>query len=54
MATLGIGAVVSFIVALVAVKFFISYLQKHGFKAFGWYRIALGALMLALIFAKVI
>src|SRR6476620_8425287 len=33
-AVLGVGALVSFIVALVAVKFFISYLQKHGFKAF--------------------
>lgn len=54
MATLGIGAVVSFIVALIAVKFFIGYLQKHGFKLFGWYRIILGVTMLALIFAKVI
>ena len=50
MATLAIGAVVSFIVALIAVKFFISYLQKHGFKIFGWYRIALGATMLIVIF----
>ena len=49
-----IGAVVSFIVALIAVKFFISYLQKHGFKMFGWYRIIVGAVMLALIFSKVI
>ncbi len=47
---LGVGAVVSFIVALIAVKFFISYLQKHGFKAFGIYRIILGAVMLFLIF----
>lgn len=49
-----IGAVVSFIVALIAVKFFISYLQKHGFKMFGWYRIIVGAIMLVLIFSKVI
>lgn len=49
-----VGAIVSFIVALIAVKFFISYLQKHGFKVFGWYRIIVGAVMLALIFSKVI
>jgi len=49
-----IGSIVSFIVALLAVKFLISYLQKHGFRAFGWYRIALGALMLVLIFTKVV
>ncbi len=49
-----IGGVVSFVVALIAVKFLISYLQKHGFKAFGWYRIGLGALMLVLIFTKVV
>ena len=46
---LGVGAVVSFIVALLAVKFFITYLQKHGFRAFGVYRIILGAVMLFLI-----
>jgi undecaprenyl-diphosphatase len=49
-----IGGIVSFVVALIAVKFLINYLQKHGFKAFGWYRIALGALMLVLIFTKVV
>jgi undecaprenyl-diphosphatase len=46
---LAIGAVVSFIVALIAVKSFIHYLQKHGFKAFGIYRIVLGALILIFI-----
>jgi undecaprenyl-diphosphatase len=49
-AVLGVGAVVSFIVALLAVKFFINYLQKHGFKAFGIYRILLGITMLVLIY----
>ncbi|SFP53076.1 undecaprenyl-diphosphate phosphatase [Parafilimonas terrae] len=43
-----IGAVVSFIVALIAVKSFIGYLQKHGFKAFGVYRIILGVVILVL------
>lgn len=47
--TLGIGAVVSYIVALLAIKFFIGYLQKYGFKIFGWYRIALGITVLILL-----
>ena len=45
---LAIGAVVSFIVALIAVKSFIAYLQKHGFKMFGVYRIVLGVAILVL------
>lgn len=51
MTTLLIGSVVAFIVALLAIKFFIGYLQKHGFKLFGYYRIALGIVVLALIYA---
>lgn len=54
MLTLCIGAVVSFIVAMASVKFLISHLQKHGFKLFGWYRIALGAIMLVLLGAGII
>ena len=46
---LGIGSMVAFIVALVAVKFFVTYLQKHGFKVFGYYRIALGIVVIVLI-----
>jgi len=49
-----IGAIVSFIVALIAVRFFIGYLQKHGFKLFGWYRIIVGATMLVLIFSNLV
>jgi undecaprenyl-diphosphatase len=44
-----IGNFVSFIVAMLAIKFFIGYLQKHGFKIFGYYRIALGLLILILL-----
>jgi len=44
-----IGNIVAFIVALLAIKFFIHFLQKHGFRLFGWYRIGLGALLLLLI-----
>jgi undecaprenyl-diphosphatase len=47
---LGVGNAVAFIVALLAIKFFIGYLQKHGFRIFGWYRIALGTVVLALIY----
>ena len=46
---LGLGNVIAFIVALLAVKFFITYLQKHGFKIFGWYRIVVGITVLILI-----
>ena len=38
-----LGNVVAFIVALLAIKFFISYVTKYGFKAFGYYRIIVGA-----------
>ncbi|HEX5152636.1 MAG TPA: undecaprenyl-diphosphate phosphatase [Parafilimonas sp.] len=51
---LAIGAIVSFIVALIAVKSFIHYLQKHGFKAFGIYRIILGTVILILIWRGVL
>lgn len=41
------GAVIAFIVAIFAVKAFISFLNKYGFKHFGWYRIVLGIVFLA-------
>ena len=44
------GSLVAFIVALMAIKFFIGYLQKHGFKLFGYYRIVLGIIVLFLIY----
>ena len=47
---LGVGNLVAFIVALLAIKFFIGFLQKHGFKLFGWYRIIAGITLLALIY----
>jgi undecaprenyl-diphosphatase len=49
-----IGNVVAFIVALLAIKFFISFLQKHGFKLFGYYRIIAGIILLVLIATGVI
>lgn len=44
-----IGNVVAFIVALLAIKFFISFVTKYGFKAFGWYRIVVGLAILGLM-----
>lgn len=49
---LGLGNIVAFFVALIAVKFFIGYLQKNGFKIFGWYRIILGTIVLILLLSK--
>ena len=42
-----IGAMVAFIVSLVAIKFLMSFVKKHDFKVFGWYRIVLGVLVIA-------
>jgi undecaprenyl-diphosphatase len=47
------GNVVAFLVAMLAIKFFISFLTKHGFRLFGYYRIALGLLILGLLAAGV-
>lgn len=47
--TLIIGNVVAFIVALLAIKFFINFVSKHGFKAFGWYRIIVGGAILIML-----
>ena len=49
MGTLIIGNVVAFIVAMLAIKFFISFVTKYGFKAFGWYRIIVGGVILAML-----
>jgi undecaprenyl-diphosphatase len=49
--TIGIlllGNAVAFVVAMLAIKSFIAYLTKHGFIVFGWYRIAIGLLLLIL------
>ncbi len=47
---LGIGNVVAFIVALIAIRFFISILQKYGFRFFGWYRVIVGLILITLIY----
>jgi undecaprenyl-diphosphatase len=47
--TLIVGNVVAFIVAMLAIKFFIGFVTKYGFKAFGWYRILVGGIILLLL-----
>jgi undecaprenyl-diphosphatase len=49
-----VGNIVAFIVALLAIRFFISYLKRFGFRVFGIYRIVAGIILLALIFAGVL
>ncbi len=44
---LGVGCLVAFIVSILIIKFLMSYIRKHDFKVFGWYRIALGILVLS-------
>jgi undecaprenyl-diphosphatase len=46
-----IGNIVAFVVALLAIRFFIQFLQRNGFKVFAYYRIAAGTLLLALLFS---
>ena len=41
-----VGIVVAFIAAAIAIKWLIAYLSKHGLALFGWYRIALAAIVL--------
>jgi undecaprenyl-diphosphatase len=45
-----IGNLVAFIVAMLAIKFFIEFLKKHGFRIWGIYRIVIGAILLLLVF----
>ncbi|MCC6185933.1 MAG: undecaprenyl-diphosphate phosphatase [Chitinophagaceae bacterium] len=48
---LAIGNVVGFIVAIIAIKSFISFVTKYGFRAFGVYRIIVGCIILALLWS---
>jgi undecaprenyl-diphosphatase len=48
---LAVGNVVAFVVAMLAIKFFIDFLAKYGFRVFGWYRIVIGGAILALLLA---
>lgn len=49
---IAIGFVAAFISAMVVVRTFVGFVGRHGFAPFGWYRIAIGSLMLALLVAR--
>ena len=46
-AILGVGCVVAFVISLVAIRFLMGFVRRHDFKPFGWYRIILGAAVIA-------
>ena len=45
-----VSSIVAFIVSVLAIRFLMSYIKKHDFKVFGWYRIVLGLIVLAYFF----
>jgi undecaprenyl pyrophosphate phosphatase UppP len=49
---IGVGFVIAFLVALVAVKWMIGFISRHGFAPFAYYRIVVGAIMLAILFMR--
>jgi len=49
-----VGCMVSFVVALLAIRFFIGFVKKYGFRMWGFYRIVVGIIMLILIWKKII
>lgn len=51
---LGIGCLVAFLVSMLVIKLLMSFIKKHDFKPFGYYRIALGILVIVLFLANVI
>ena len=48
-----VGNIVAFVVAMIAIKFFINYLKIYGFRAFGFYRIIAGIILLAIILSGI-
>lgn len=49
LAVLLVGMLVAFLISIVIIKFLMSYIKKHDFKVFGWYRIVLGIIVLILL-----
>lgn len=49
-----VGCIVAFVVSIFVIKFLMSYIKKHDFKVFGYYRIAIGILVLVLMFTKIL
>lgn len=48
-----IGNIVGFVVAIIAIKSFIGFVTKYGFRAFGWYRIVVGGIIVILLLAGI-
>jgi len=53
MASFIAGNIIAFVVAMIAIKFFINYLKIYGFRAFGFYRIIAGIILLSIILSGV-
>ena len=53
-AVLAVGLMVAFVISIFAIRFLMGFVKKHNFKVFGWYRIALGLLLLVYFAAIVI
>jgi undecaprenyl-diphosphatase len=51
---LGISSVITFIVSIIVIRFFIGFLKKHGFKVWGYYRILVGTVMLFLLWRGIV
>jgi undecaprenyl-diphosphatase len=51
---LGISGIVTFFVSILVIRFFIGFLQKHGFKVWGYYRIVVGLVILVLVWRGVL
>jgi len=52
--SISLGFLVSFLVALFVIKWFLAYIRKHSFKIFGWYRIILGLILIILIYFNIL
>jgi undecaprenyl-diphosphatase len=51
---LGLSGIVTFLVSILVIRFFIGFLQKHGFKVWGYYRIVVGLVMLVLLWGGIL
>jgi len=51
---LALSSIIAFFVAIIVIRFFIGFLQKHGFKVWGYYRIIVGSVMLFLIWRHIV
>ena len=52
--TLAVGMIVAFLVSVLVIKFLMNFIKKHDFKPFGWYRIALGVIVLLYFLPKML